>query len=897
MRNAAQWGILLALVFLAACDDDDGHRRSATPTIGPSATATLAADTPTATATRTATAPPPPSATATSASNPTSSPTSTATSTTVAATSTRTSTPTVTRTPTRTNTRTVTPTSSPTNTATKVPNQFGFTDDLLRVGAASISISPLPAGTTAAGVPTFETFTDFDFTLTCPDDPNIRLVFNRNAVFDGVLTRPDGAEPFVDCGGEAGVFDAGIDVFRDLNGNGQFDGDDANPAGLEPFDDANGNGFFDAIWLGGFDNGRAALGIEEASPIVATTMVISKSREFSILVTLDTIGNVSTHLTALRQRIAGDLGLDAGTAAAGLGINGTTAAASDVDRIIVTSLHDHQAPDTLGLWGPTALTNQTVRDAVSLGLLSEDDLGAFGGVPVRIGIDFAYRDWVDDQVVAAVKEAVHELRPAVLRTATLSAPMRPDSDVLNPDPADQTESFRIERSDELLMTDIRFPFIRDPLVLAFQAVDAANSNSTIVTLVNWTNHIESMGSEQNLLSADYAGYLRQRLASRFGGVGIYVVGTVGGLQTPLRDSLVPVTEADGRVVMKDGSRVSIEDLYAPVLSGKVGAGAVAEMLAQDAQRSANSSPEKAASLGRIIAGVAAAGLLGPDRVQSDDFHVSSGRVLVPIENPGFVLLADLGGLEGRDVLIKGRPNPGFVTDRPDRCGLSGCIRETITLIDFGNFQFLTTPGELLPEQVIGRPRSGVAQDERLHFVNKDGAGNVVEDFGVNEFSPITGLRNVRGGDHLFVFGLAQSELGYFIPQSDWVNVFEDLLPRPDRVDDELGVLADLDLVGLLGLAANPGFDAGEELTLRQVIETVYERFPEDRYPEVRVGGVSLVDVPGVNLGNHPNTSGNDNSVSPRAGQIVYNAMCDLIDDGTANNSCASRLPVADDPNE
>jgi hypothetical protein len=30
---------------------------------------------------------------------------------------------------------------------------------------------------------------------------------------------------------------------------------------------------------------------------------------------------------------------------------------------------------------------------------------------------------------------------------------------------------------------------------------------------------------------------------------------------------------------------------------------------------------------------------------------------------------------------------------------------------------------------------------------------------------------------------------------------------------------------------------------------------------------------------------------------VYNAMCDLLDDGEADGSCASRLPVEDDPNE
>jgi hypothetical protein len=775
-----------------------------------------------------------------------------------------------------------------TPTATREPNQFGFSDDLLRVGAAKADISALPAGTAAAttspGTPTFETFTDFDFTLVCENDPNVQLRFERNAVFDGVLTRPAGAEPFVDCGGEAGRFDAGIDVYADLNDNGSFDGDPANPDGLEPFADANRNGFFDALWLGGFDNSRAALAVDAASPLAATAMVISKGEEFAIVVTVDTIGNVSTHLAALRQRIATALDLD-----------GSSAFTADVGRIIVSSLHDHQAPDTIGIWGPTALTSDTVRSAITAGILDEDDLGAFGGVPVRIGIDFAYRDWVDEQVVRIVQEAVEALRPAEIRAASAPAPMQPDSEVLNPSPADQTESFLVERNQQLLMNDIRWPIIRDPLVLAFQARDAG-TGETIATLVNWTNHVEAMGSETNLLSADYAGYLRHRLEATEGGVGTYVVGTVGGLQTPLRDSFVPIVDADGRVQTASGP-TPFSDLYRPVLEGTSTPGALANQLLESAARAENSSPEKAASLGRVIAEVAVAALGERDFAEPASLRVTSSQLLVPIENPGFVLLAMLGGLEGREVLIKGEPNPGFVIDRPESCGLSGCIRQTLTLVDFGDFQFLTTPGELLPEQVIGRPRPGIPQDESLHFVRKDGAGNVIDDFGVNEFAPILGLRNVRGGDRLFVFGLAQSELGYFIPQSDFVNVFEGLLPRPEEVSDELGALADLDLVPLLGLNANPGFDEGEMLTLRQVIDTTWSRFPEDRYPETRLGGVSLADVPDVSLDQHPNTAGNDNSVGPRAGQIVYNAMCDLLDDGAANGSCALKQTVEDDPNE
>ncbi len=881
MRKVSRYGVLLAALLAACGDDGNGQRAQPTATATHTAPASPTAN---ATPTRTASTVPTPTRTSPPISTATTEPTSTATPT---ATDTATATPS--STPSVTPTSTPTPTPTATATATRPPNQFGFTDDLLRVGAASIDISPLPAGTAAAqidpSVPRFETFTDFDFTLACPKNPDIRLVFDGNARFDGVLTRPGGAEPFVDCGGQAGKFDAGIDVFADLNGNRTFDGDPNNPRGLEPFADANGNGNFDAIWLGGFDNARAASAIDAAAPLAATATVISKGDEFAVVITLDTIGNVSTHLGPLRQRIASAIGLD-----------GSQLDSPDVQRIIVSSLHDHQAPDTLGLWGPTALSTQTVRDAVTAGLISEDDLGPFGGVPAHTGIDFTYRNWVDDQVVLAVQQAVEDLRVATLRVASAPAPTQPDSEILTVDPADQTESFRIPQHDQLLMTDIRWPFLRDPQVLAFQAREV-DSGDTIVTLVNWANHVEAMGSDTNVLSADYAGYVRERLESAFGGVGVFVVAAVGGLQTPLRDAFVPIVDAQGGVLTGDGSTTPFRQIYDQVLDGQKTISQVAQQLFFTAQRSENSSPQKAASLGRLVAEVAAAALERESSAVPATFTVAASTVLVPIENPGFLLLSALGALEGRAALFKGEPTPGFVSDRPEVCGLSGCIRETLTLVDFGDFQFLTTPGEILPEYIIGRPRPGIAQDEKLRFVRKDGNGTVVVDFGENEFDPIVGLRQVRGGERLFIFGLAQSELGYFIPQSDFVNVFEGLLPRPEDIEDELGVLAELDLVPLLGLGANPGFVAGEMLSLRQIIETSWERFPEARYPEVRVGGVSLVDVPGIALDSHPNNAGNDNSVGPRTGYIVYNAMCDLLDDGVANRSCTSALPVAGDPNE
>jgi hypothetical protein len=668
MKMYSRWIVWLALVAVGCGGGDDGGGRTPTQTGVPSATVTETS-TPAATATHTGTF--------TFTAAPTSMPTATATE-----------------------------TSAPTATATPAePNQFGYRDDLLRVGAAGLDIAPaIAAASAAATVPALERFTDFDLTLVCPNDPTLLLHLERNALFDGVLSRPEGAEPFVDCGGRAGQYDPDVDVFADLNGNEQFDGDPSNPQGLEPFDDVNGNGAFDAIWMGGFDSGRAALGVDPDAPPAVTALVLSKGREFTVMVTLDTIGNISTHLTPLRQRIASELGLDAS------GVD-----SADVRRIIVTSLHDHEAADTLGVAGPTALSNEVVRQALSSGLLS--DLGPFADVPVRTGINFEYRQWIDDRVVSAVNQAVRNLRPADLRVAAAPAPMRSDAEVLHPSPADQTESFLIPRHEQLLMTDIRWPFVCDHLILALQARDV-ESGAILATVANWSNHVEVLGSRNNLLSADYAGYVRQHLEKLFGGVGIFTVGAVGGLQTPLQDVFVPVVEPGGLVVASNGGRKSFAELYGPVLDGKRQAGDVAGELFATARKAANDSPEKAASLGRVVAQVAAAALAREQFAEPSRFAVTATEVLVPLENPILFLGAVLGVVEGRQSLVLGVPNPALVTDRPERCGRIGCLREVLTLVDLGDAQLLTVPGELLPEFTVGRPRPGVAQDQGLRSARR-----------------------------------------------------------------------------------------------------------------------------------------------------------------------------------
>ena len=63
-------------------------------------------------------------------------------------------------------------------------------------------------------------------------------------------------------------------------------------------------------------------------------------------------------------------------------------------NVVVTSTHDHETPDTMGLWGPA---------------------------PGKSGINPAYNDFVVERVAEAAKAAIAAMRPARLRIASVAS--------------------------------------------------------------------------------------------------------------------------------------------------------------------------------------------------------------------------------------------------------------------------------------------------------------------------------------------------------------------------------------------------------------------------------------------------------------------------------------------
>ena len=110
----------------------------------------------------------------------------------------------------------------------------------------------------------------------------------------------------------------------------------------------------------------------------------------------------------------------------------------------MAALHDHQAPDTMGLWGPDAATS---------------------------GINEDYNSLVIERTAEAALAAIANLRPASIALAKTHPP--------------ELDTF---------IHDNRPPDVHDAeLILA--AVTGVDGKP-IATLINWANHPETLGLAQ-----------------------------------------------------------------------------------------------------------------------------------------------------------------------------------------------------------------------------------------------------------------------------------------------------------------------------------------------------------------------------------------------------------------
>ncbi len=237
----------------------------------------------------------------------------------------------------------------------------------------------------------------------------------------------------------------------------------------------------DPIFLAGFGTDRRATGYNDR--LWARGVVLDGRGGRVALVALDVVGYFVNEVETIR---------------------GLVAPASAIDYLVVHSTHQHQGPDTLGLWGPNDVTS---------------------------GIDYGYLDFVNQAVADCVDEAAASLVPARVRYGTATT----EGLSLGVDPEDDgfgVGDGKVLAGDELLAPATGGRIV-DPRLAVMQLTGRGEPFAVLATLVNFASHPESLGSGNTLVTADFPHYVRERLEAEYGGMAIWVSGDLGVLQGPL----------------------------------------------------------------------------------------------------------------------------------------------------------------------------------------------------------------------------------------------------------------------------------------------------------------------------------------------------------------------------
>ena len=152
------------------------------------------------------------------------------------------------------------------------------------------------------------------------------------------------------------------DRWTDVDGNAKYEPDKG-----DTYEDVNGNGKFDAVWIAGFSNKRAANGINDS--IWARTMVIDDGNSRIALTSIDAIGFMNDDIIEAKKLVSDEAG---------------------ITYSVISSTHTHEAPDLIGMWGSS---------------------------PFKSGVDPDYLDMVKKNTAKSIEIAAANLKPAKLKMA------------------------------------------------------------------------------------------------------------------------------------------------------------------------------------------------------------------------------------------------------------------------------------------------------------------------------------------------------------------------------------------------------------------------------------------------------------------------------------------------
>lgn len=401
------------------------------------------------------------------------------------------------------------------------------------------------------------------------------------------------------------------------------------PAAGDHFEDTNGNGKLDAIFIAGFGNNRPAQGVHD--PLWARAIAFDNNGVRVVMVTVDSIGIFHDKIIQMRQKLDPAL---------------------NITHLMVSSLHNHETPDTMGIWSA-------------------------GFETPHLRFNEEYMQQVIDGVVDAAQQAVKNLQPAEAILAQVKA-----------------------GADEGFLDDSRKPLVYDDMMHCARFVKPG-TDETIATMVEWGNHPETLGGDNPLLTSDFCHYWREGVENGvgepngvqgLGGMCLYFQGMVGGLMTQLHTT---VPHRDGKQTFSEGTF------------------------------------EKAQALGENLAIKTVKALRGTDAKKM------TGKTVAVVAKSVFVEPKPLFKV----ALLTGLVHPGLYS------GFK--FRTEVDAIRVGGIEIATWPGEVYSEIGYGGVEAPTGQDFFISPV---------------ETPPIY---SEMKGELNMLMGLANDEIGYIIPKSQW----------------------------------------------------------------------------------------------------------------------------------
>lgn len=267
-----------------------------------------------------------------------------------------------------------------------------------------------------------------------------------------------------------------------------------------------------------------------------------------------------------------------------------------------------------------------------------------------------------------------------------------------------------------LSQDTRLPRLTDDHVLVM-GLRSANGGEPVAALVNWNSHPSVSGKDNREISADFPRSVIRVMETRWGGTALYASGALGGQIGSGRLRLI-----DPETGLRPPSRLRLAELVGERI-GEIALGAL---------RAAESSGEAGP----------------PPRLK-----VRSRAIRIPLDNPRFTTGLAIGLIRPRRLYPRDGIGAGWLpSELPDPNSLrpgAFTMRSEVGVVDLGPARWALVPGELYPELSLGRFQE--PQDPGADFQ------------GVALEPPLRPQSDLP----LFVICLANDELGYIIPRSQW----------------------------------------------------------------------------------------------------------------------------------